>query len=173
MSRTPRPRSPFRTHIVWNPLLGLFCHADIGIFIEVFADEKVLERNPMRQNVIPVVLNSTLSGTIGIEVAVRLGTIAAIEIKPSSDINRNSVGPSQLAGIPLGGPRARHFIRRGLHTTHLLDVISRYSLMLSVSSSVQRWSYVPGLIHCFVRVCPGQGRRALVVASLRSGTSAL
>ena len=31
-------------HNVWNPMLGLFCHADVGIFMEASADEKVLGR---------------------------------------------------------------------------------------------------------------------------------
>ena len=31
-------------HNVWNPMLGLFCHADMGIFMEALADEKVLGR---------------------------------------------------------------------------------------------------------------------------------
>ena len=31
-------------HNVWNPMLGLFCHAEIGTFMEALADDRVLGR---------------------------------------------------------------------------------------------------------------------------------
>ena len=78
---------------VWN----LFCHADIGTFIEALADEKDLGRVALSCHFALDILCdksdtlcsiSTSSGTTAIEVAVRLGTIAAIEFIPSSDIHR-------------------------------------------------------------------------------------
>ena len=52
--------------------------------------------------------------------AVRLGTVASLEVTLSLG---GSVAPRGY--LPLGGPRAQKGIRRELHMTHLLDVISR------------------------------------------------
>ena len=119
--------------------------------------------------VIPGVINSTSSGTIAIEEAVRLGTIAAIKFIPHRLLTVTLCRSVAARGfLPLGRPRTLQGIRHGIHTTHLLDVISR---------CVQSVALITHALEA--RACPLRCSRCLAygvlpgIMFLRFGTIAL
>ena len=76
----------FDEHNIWNPMWGLLFYVHVVVSLKPLFDEEDLGRMALSchfcyvTKVRPDLINITSSGTIAIEVAVQIGTIASVSL---------------------------------------------------------------------------------------------